>query len=176
MYKRRGILMENPCPECGHVCDCDAHVQETARAEPITHEWLKSVGFRWAEWERSGGKHWILWFGNCREERELSSAAEDVGIELAEPINLEQFGWSCWLRSDFSHKYGRFIHIRHVWTQQLMLADGGEGQRQLARWLPVLANVSRKQGRATAYICENYICNLPTPDPQVVSRLLDGTQ
>ena len=108
--------MENPCPKCGHVCD--RHVQEPASAEPITHEWLKSVGFRWAEWERSGGKHWILWFGNCQEDRELFSAAEDVGIELAESINLEQFVWSCWLRSDFSHKYGRFIHIRHVWTQQ----------------------------------------------------------
>lgn len=80
--------MENPCPECGHVCDCNAHVEETASAEPITHEWLKSVGFRWAEWERSGGKHWILWFGNCREERELSSAAEDVGIELRNPSIL----------------------------------------------------------------------------------------
>jgi len=35
--------------------------------------------------------------------------------------------------------------------------------------------VRRKQGRATAYICENYICNLPTTDPQVVARLLDGS-
>jgi hypothetical protein len=25
-----------------------------------------------------------------------------------------------------------------------------------------------------SYICENYICNLPTADPQVVARLLDG--
>ena len=49
--------MENQCPEYGHICDCDRHERTTASAEPITHEWLKSVGFRWAEWERSGGKH-----------------------------------------------------------------------------------------------------------------------
>ncbi len=58
----------------------------------------------------------------------------------------------------------------------LLLADGAEGQKQLARWLPLLANVTRKQGRATAYICENYVCNLPTTDPQIAARLLDGSQ
>jgi len=26
---------------------------------------------------------------------------------------------------------------------------------------------------ATAYVCENYICNRPTTDPQVVAQLLD---
>jgi uncharacterized protein YyaL (SSP411 family) len=56
----------------------------------------------------------------------------------------------------------------------LLLADGAEGQKQLAHWLPLLASVTRKQGRATAYICENYVCNLPTPDPATVARLLDG--
>jgi hypothetical protein len=30
---------------------------------PITEEWLKFIRFRWAEWERSGGKHWdhLVW-------------------------------------------------------------------------------------------------------------------
>ena len=37
----------------------------------------------------------------------------------------------------------------------LLLADGAEGQKQLAHWVPLLANVTRKQGRETAYICEN---------------------
>jgi uncharacterized protein YyaL (SSP411 family) len=34
--------------------------------------------------------------------------------------------------------------------------------------------MTRKQGRATAYICENYVCNLPTADPNLAERLLDG--
>ena len=58
----------------------------------------------------------------------------------------------------------------------LLLADGAGGQRQLAQWVPSLARVKPKQGRATAYICENYVCNLPTADPQVVARLLDGSR
>jgi uncharacterized protein len=56
----------------------------------------------------------------------------------------------------------------------LFLADGAEGQRQLARFLPVVANMRQKQGNATAYICENYVCNLPTADAQVAARLLDS--
>ena len=36
-----------------------------------------------------------------------------------------------------------------------------------------MESVTRKEGRATAYICENYVCKLPTSDPQVVARLLD---
>jgi uncharacterized protein YyaL (SSP411 family) len=70
----------------------------------------------------------------------------------------------------------RVVWQRYIPNRVLLLADGAEGQKQLARWLPLLANVTRKQGRATAYICENYVCNLPTADPQTAARVLDGTQ
>lgn len=68
----------------------------------------------------------------------------------------------------------QLVWQRYIPNRILLLADGADGQRQLARWLPLLANVTRKQGRATAYICENYVCNFPTPDPQKVAHLLDG--
>ncbi len=67
----------------------------------------------------------------------------------------------------------RLVWQRYIPNRVLLLADGAEGQKQLAHWVPSLATVTRKQGHATAYICENYICNLPTADPQVVARLLD---
>jgi uncharacterized protein len=70
----------------------------------------------------------------------------------------------------------RLVWQRYIPNRVLFLADGADGQKQLARWLPLLANVTRKQGRATAYICENYVCNLPTADPPTVARLLDGSQ
>jgi uncharacterized protein YyaL (SSP411 family) len=80
------------------------------------------------------------------------------------------------LGADDTRTLLRLVWQRYIPNKILMLADGGQGQRQLARWLPLLANVTRKQGRATAYICENYVCSLPTPDPHVVSRLLDGNR
>jgi len=85
----------------------------------ITEEWLKSVGFRWDEWERSGGKHWTLWFGDV-QHKGLSSF-EDLGIEVcrSRPDSAE---WSCWLRSDCSHKYARFIHLRYITEQRELIA------------------------------------------------------
>jgi uncharacterized protein YyaL (SSP411 family) len=68
----------------------------------------------------------------------------------------------------------RLVWQRYLPNRVLLLADGAEGQKQLAHWVPSLATVTRRQGRATAYICENYICNLPTGDPPTVARLLDG--
>ena len=47
-----------------------------------------------------------------------------------------------------------------------------EGQKRLARWSLLLATVTR----ATDYICENYVCNLPTADRPNLARLLDGSQ
>ena len=82
---------------------------------PLSDEWLKSVGFRWDEWERSGGKHWTLWFGNLDDYS--FSSFEDLGLELNHNDHGEDF-WFCWLRSDCSHKYARFIHLRHVHTRE----------------------------------------------------------
>jgi uncharacterized protein YyaL (SSP411 family) len=67
----------------------------------------------------------------------------------------------------------RLVHERYIPNKILLLADGGAGQKQLAQWLPFLEGVTRKQGRATAYICQNYVCKLPANDPTVVARLLD---
>ncbi len=68
----------------------------------------------------------------------------------------------------------RLVHARFIPNKIVLLADGSQGQKQLAQWLPFIEGVTRKQGRATAYICENYVCKLPTADPQVVARLLNA--
>jgi uncharacterized protein YyaL (SSP411 family) len=69
----------------------------------------------------------------------------------------------------------RLVHARFIPNKVLLLADGGAGQEQLARWLSVIGNITRRNGRATAYICEDYVCRLPTSDLAVAAQLLDGT-
>lgn len=69
----------------------------------------------------------------------------------------------------------RLVHDRFIPNRILLLADGGPAQQQLAQWLPFVKGVRRKDGRATAYICENYVCQLPTADLRVAAQLLDGT-
>jgi len=68
----------------------------------------------------------------------------------------------------------REVNTRFLPNKILLLADGGTGQRQVARWLPFVAGAHRMKDRATAYVCENYICKLPTADPQVMARLLEN--
>jgi uncharacterized protein len=69
----------------------------------------------------------------------------------------------------------RLVHDRFIPNKILLLADGGAGQKEIARWLPVVADMSRRDGRATIYICENYLCRLPTADLATAGRLLDAT-
>jgi len=55
----------------------------------------------------------------------------------------------------------------------LLLADGGERQAALSRRLPFLATASRKDGKATAYVCYRCACRKPTQDPAEFARQLD---
>jgi uncharacterized protein YyaL (SSP411 family) len=68
----------------------------------------------------------------------------------------------------------RLVWSRFMPNRILMLADGSQAQAQLASLQPVVETMSRKDGKATAYICENFVCQLPTNDPTIVARLLDG--
>ena len=69
----------------------------------------------------------------------------------------------------------RLVHERFIPNKILLLADGAVGQEQLARWLSVIGSITRRNGQATAYICEDYVCQLPTSDPGIAAQLLDGT-
>jgi len=68
----------------------------------------------------------------------------------------------------------RQVNTRFLPNKILLVADGGAGQQQLTRWLPFVAGVRRVGGRATAYICEKYVCKQPTTDARVVAQLLSG--
>jgi hypothetical protein len=54
----------------------------------------------------------------------------------------------------------------------VILADGGAGQEWLARHAGTLREMRPVEGRAAAYVCENFICRTPTTDPQELARLL----
>ncbi len=64
------------------------------------------------------------------------------------------------------------IHKRFIPNKIVLLADGAEGQRTLASYIPFVESVRMIDGRATVYICENYTCQLPTSDRNVVAKLL----
>ena len=68
----------------------------------------------------------------------------------------------------------RVVRERFVPDKILMLADGGKGQEALAKRLPFLKGVRPIKGKATAYVCVHYACDLPTSDLTTLRQLLDG--
>jgi hypothetical protein len=49
---------------------------------------------------------------------------------------------------------------------------GGTGEA--VRGLPLFDGRGTTGGRATAYVCRGYACELPTTDPDVVGRMLSS--
>lgn len=66
----------------------------------------------------------------------------------------------------------REVHRLFLPYKVVVLADGGQAHQRLAQSLEVLDRLREVDSKATAYICEDYVCQLPTNDPQVVARLL----
>jgi uncharacterized protein YyaL (SSP411 family) len=59
---------------------------------------------------------------------------------------------------------------------QVLLADGGAGQKRLATLASFVAPLVRKDGKATAYVCVNYACRLPTSDRTAFAAQLDASE
>ncbi len=66
------------------------------------------------------------------------------------------------------------VHSRYIPNRIVLLADGGALHRRLSERLEILKSVRRIEGKATAYICHDYVCDLPTNDPGKVAQLLDA--
>lgn len=109
-------------------------VQDSSQQNlPITEDWLKSVGFKWHQFDRQPNKQWLLWLGDAMNGGGFSSF-EDIGVELASGAwnqkRDDHEDWYCWLRGDSSHRYHRFIHVRHIRFQHelIRLVEGLTGQ------------------------------------------------
>jgi uncharacterized protein YyaL (SSP411 family) len=63
--------------------------------------------------------------------------------------------------------HGQFLPYRIV-----MLVKDEDSRRKLAGYLGVVETMTRHQGKATAYVCENYTCKLPTTDTAKFAELL----
>jgi uncharacterized protein YyaL (SSP411 family) len=68
----------------------------------------------------------------------------------------------------------RAVNAKFLPNKILILAEGGKSQRLLARYLPFIQGVRPTHGKATAYVCAHYACDLPTSDLEVLRQLLDG--
>jgi uncharacterized protein YyaL (SSP411 family) len=66
------------------------------------------------------------------------------------------------------------LNSRFLPYKIVLLVDGEESRKALSAYLPVIETMTEKDGKATAYVCENYACQLPTADPKKFAELLGG--
>ncbi len=64
------------------------------------------------------------------------------------------------------------VHRHFIPNKVLMLADGGAGQQFFSTQVEFMKDVAPIDDRATAFVCENFVCQLPTTDVGKSSQLL----
>jgi uncharacterized protein len=66
------------------------------------------------------------------------------------------------------------VRERYLPNAIVILADGGDSQKTLTKLLPFLETIKPIDGKATAYVCVNYACQLPTNDLGKLMELFGG--
>jgi len=66
----------------------------------------------------------------------------------------------------------RAVHVRFLPNAVTLLIDSDEARQFFAGYLPAVAGMAALDGKATAYVCENYACQLPTADVGQFGQLL----
>ncbi len=66
----------------------------------------------------------------------------------------------------------REVHRHFVPHRLLLLADGGAGQEFFGERVEFMKSVSMIENQPTAYVCENFVCQLPTTDVAQLAKLL----
>ncbi|CAN5775215.1 thioredoxin domain-containing protein [soil metagenome] len=71
-----------------------------------------------------------------------------------------------------THAMLREVHRHFVPHEILLLADGGAGQEFFGDRVEFMKSVTMIDNQPTAYVCENFVCQLPTRDVAQLAKLL----
>ena len=66
----------------------------------------------------------------------------------------------------------RVVHTQFIPEKIVLLVDPGDKEHTLQSILPFVNETKMIDHKATAYVCENYACQLPTSDGATVAKLL----
>ena len=118
-----------------------------------------------------------------RAEKTIASAADQlaqipsamtqmlcaVDASLAKPRQIVIAG-----KPDAADTRALLREVRAVFSpnQIVILADGAAGQEWLGKKLEFLRTVAPVEGKAAAYVCENFTCQAPVTDPAKLHELL----
>lgn len=122
------------------------------------------------EWQAMAEKS-LTYFGEQmqRSPRGLAQFLVALDFSLSKPKQIIIAG-----KADDPHTRSLLeeVHARFIPNKIILLADEGKGQALLASYIPFIESVKRLDGKSTAYICQDYACELPTSEREVVAELL----
>jgi uncharacterized protein YyaL (SSP411 family) len=64
------------------------------------------------------------------------------------------------------------IHSRFLPNHTVLLIDSDEARQTLGGFMPALKDMTAIEGKTTAYVCENFACQLPTTSVDKMMELL----
>jgi uncharacterized protein len=122
------------------------------------------------KWREMADRTLALFSGRLNElPQEMPQMLAAVDYHLDKPKQIIVAGQR---GNEDTEKMLREAHARYIPNKIILLADGGAGQQFLNQYLPFIETVKMRGGKATAYICENYTCELPTTDLGIMAKLL----
>ena len=66
------------------------------------------------------------------------------------------------------------VHQRFIPVKALIVVDNAEPEKGIGEYLHFIQDFTRIDGKATAYICIDYACSLPTNDVRAMGQILSG--
>jgi uncharacterized protein YyaL (SSP411 family) len=66
------------------------------------------------------------------------------------------------------------VHQRYLPNKVLVVACPDHAD-ELSQRIPLLVGRTQIDGAATAYVCENYTCQLPVTEPEALRELLEAS-
>ena len=66
----------------------------------------------------------------------------------------------------------RTLYSRFVPNRIVLLVDSEATRRVLEASIPAIASMQKLDGRASAYVCRNYTCQLPVSEPEKLAELI----
>ena len=77
------------------------------------------------------------------------------------------------LESEDTKALLKVVHSHYLPNKVLVLHTPSAPPSFLSSHLPSLAAMTTQNGRATAYVCENFTCSAPTTDAEELRKLID---
>jgi hypothetical protein len=71
-----------------------------------------------------------------------------------------------------TRELARTLHRRFVPNRVALLVDSPETRRALAGGIPAILGMDQLEGRATAYVCRDFVCQLPVSGAAELAKLL----